>query len=167
MNSHDIYIFLGLLEQHLVSCIDKSSHNLMPLLLIVRQTCTESNAKFQTYGKFYEYFFCSNREIANCSKRMANLLRIFSQFVPQESHAALMTHLSNPLPVPTNLKELDNDYKMLARTRCSDLKGQATAMTTGLFGISEPQVTHEVDDEIKKGTWPMSSLDLTAVCLHF
>ena len=117
----------SVVEKLIVTSLDAEKYgqdSFETAMIIVRQACQESKTgSFQTYGLWFSQTFGDETTTltANSKKKITNLVQYLTNMVPYENAACLRAQLARPPWLPSNYREIWNDYSTLARTRLSDL----------------------------------------------
>ena len=116
----------SLVEKLVVSSLDEEKQgqeSFETAMAIVRQACLASkNGPLQTYGLWFAHAFGEEETTltANTKTKIKNFVKYLTSMVPYENVACLRAHLARPPYIPSNYRDIWNDYCMLARTRISD-----------------------------------------------
>ena len=131
------------LEDKLMNFLENDPEKFRKMLLLARQMSLEPSSKFGgSYSKFFEHYF-STQKLS--WKKQVHFFQVHSGLVPFENASVLATHLNHQINVPLSLRDVANDYYMLARTRRKDLIAQHS-----LFEADIHENLSEVDNEIEK-----------------
>ena len=115
-----------LVEKLIVSSLDEEKQGqdgFEAAMAIVRQACLASKkGPLQTYGLWFADAFGDEETTltANSKIKIRNLVKYLTSMVPNENVACLRAHLARPPYIPSNYRDIWNDYCILARTRLSD-----------------------------------------------
>ena len=117
---------ISIVEKLIVTSLDADQFGQITFetaMIIVRQACQESRAgPLQTYGLWFAQTFGDETTslTANSKQRIIHLVQYLTNMVPHETSACLRAHLARPPWIPSNSRELWNDYSTLSRTRLRD-----------------------------------------------